>query len=50
MDITKYAKDVWGIVRSPKSIAAFKLAAAIVGVGVAVEGLLKTLKTEEKEK
>lgn len=50
MEITKLVKSSWSLVRSPKSIAAFKLAAALVGVGIAIEGLIKTLKVEEKEK
>lgn len=49
MEIVNEVKKVWGIIRSPKSIAAFKLAAAVVGVGVALEGFIKSLKVDEKK-
>jgi hypothetical protein len=49
MDITSDAKKVWGLIRSPKTIAIFKVAAAVLGVGVAVEGLVKAIRNEEKK-
>lgn len=49
METTQTIKKVWGVIRSPKTIAAFKLAAAILGVGVALEGLIKVVKNDSEK-
>ncbi len=48
MEFFTEAKKIWNVVRSPKAIAVFKLAAAVMGVGVAIEGVVKSLKQEVK--
>ena len=48
MEFFTEAKKFWNVVRSPRAIAVFKLAAAVMGVGVAIEGLAKSLKNEVK--
>jgi hypothetical protein len=50
MDFLTEAKKVWNVVRSPKAVAVFKLAAAVMGVGIAIEGVVKALKTDSKIK
>ena len=50
MEFFTEAKKVWNVVRSPKAIAVFKLAAAVMGVGVAIEGVIKSLKEDSKIK
>lgn len=49
MDFLTNAKKAWNVVRSPKAIAVFKLAAAVMGLGVAIEGVVKSLRSKDKK-